>query len=99
MHSEIVLAMRMRFAYPKLRPIMSVKYQIHEAHDLSYRVHFVLSRNPYLGNRQIQFEVIDQDIILKGSVRSYYQKQMAQESLRKVQGIRRILNELDVLTR
>lgn len=77
---------------------MSINFRIHEAHDLQFRVHFVLSRNPYLGGRVIQCEIADQDVvILKGNVRTWYQKQMAQESLRKVDGIRKITNELAVV--
>lgn len=79
---------------------MSTTYRIDEVHDLQYRVHFVLSRNPYLGGRAIQCEIVDEDtVILKGCVKTYYQKQMAQESLRKLNGIRRIANELAVVTR
>lgn len=76
---------------------MSIKYHFHDAHELQLRVHFVLANNPYLGGREIQCEIVDDDVILKGCVRSYYQKQMAQESLRKIEGIRRITNELAVV--
>jgi len=76
---------------------MAAKYHFHEAHDLQYRVHFVLSRNPYLAGRDVRCEIIEQDAILFGYVKTFYQKQMAQESLRKVEGIRKIRNELQVL--
>ena len=76
---------------------MSVNYIVHEAHDLNHRVHFVLSRDPYIGRRNVRYEVIDQDVFLSGSVTSYYQKQMAQETLRKIEGISRIVNELSVV--
>ena len=78
---------------------MSTKYQIHEAHDLHAHVHFVLSKNPFVGLRDVQFEIDQQDVILKGAVKTYYQKQMAQESLRGVQGIRAISNQLTVVGR
>lgn len=77
---------------------MAAKYHFHEAHDLHYRVHFVLSCNPYLAGRVIHCKIIEQDVILIGCVKTYYQKQMAQESLRKIDGIRRIRNELDVVS-
>jgi hypothetical protein len=76
---------------------MSINYRIDEAHDLQFRVHLVLARSPYVGRRGIQCEIVDENIvILKGSVLTYYQKQMAQESLRKLEGIGRITNELAV---
>ena len=81
------------------RSIMSVKYHLHEAHDLQHRVNFVLKNCPYLVRRDIQCEIIDQDVVLKGSVRTYYEKQMAQEALRKVTGVRSVLNELTVFAR
>ena len=78
--------------------IMSVKFIVHEAHDLNHQVHFVLSRDPYIGRRDVTYEVIDQDVFLSGCVTTYYQKQMAQESLRKIEGISRIVNQLSVVT-
>ena len=78
---------------------MSPQYQFHDAHDLSYRVHIVLTRNPYLRRRAVRFEVINQNVVLKGAVTTYYQKQMAQESLRQIPGIQRITNELQVISR
>jgi osmotically-inducible protein OsmY len=78
---------------------MSVNYQIHDAHDLHIHVHFALSKNPFVGRNDVHFEIINQDVVLKGSVKTYYQKQMAQESLRKVAGIGQISNQLAVIGR
>lgn len=75
---------------------MSVKYELHDAHDLNHHVHFVLSRCPYIGKLDVHHEISDRVVVLKGRVKTYYQKQMAQESLRKVEGIRRIVNDLHV---
>jgi osmotically-inducible protein OsmY len=36
--------------------------------------------------------------VLRGIVRSYYQKQLAQESLRAISGVARITNELEVVS-
>jgi osmotically-inducible protein OsmY len=35
-------------------------------------------------------------VVLKGSVQSFYQKQMAQESIRRIDGVERIDNLLEV---
>jgi osmotically-inducible protein OsmY len=78
---------------------MSIKYQIHEAHDLHAHVHFALSQNPFVRLRDVQFEIHRQDVVLRGAVKTYYQKQMAQESLRRVKGIGAISNELTVVGR
>lgn len=79
------------------RLIMSVHYEIHDAHDLELRVHFALSSNKFINYRDIEFEVIGREVTLTGKVRSYYQKQMIQESLRQVEGVKRIKNELAVI--
>ena len=78
-------------------PNMSPKYILHDAHELNQHVHFVLSQDPYVGRRDLQYELSGMDVLLKGNVQSYYQKQMAQESLRRIQGIGQILNELTVI--
>ena len=78
---------------------MSVQYHFHDAHDLELKIHFALSQNPYLNQRAIECEIDDQTVILRGRVATYYQKQMAQESIRKLSGLRRITNELAVVSR
>jgi osmotically-inducible protein OsmY len=75
---------------------MSAKYQIHEAHDLQFHVHFALSCCPFIGLNDVEFDLIEQDVILRGAVGTYYQKQMAQESLRRVAGVNSIRNQLTV---
>ena len=71
-------------------------YIRHDAHDLCDRIHLVLSRVPHLFGKPIRVEVIDREVLLTGSVRSYFQKQMAQESLRGMDGLGRIVNRLEV---
>lgn len=76
---------------------MVTSFRFDDAHDLHFKVHFVLTHNPYLAGRDIRCEIVDADVTLKGIVRSYYQKQMAQESLRRIGGIHRISNEIAVV--
>ncbi len=79
---------------------MLPKYILHDAHDsrdLRDRIHLVLSRAPHLIGRPIQVEVVDHEVLLTGTVRSYFQKQMAQESLRHVPGMGVIRNQLAVM--
>ena len=71
-------------------------YILHSAENLRERIHLTLTRDPYVRGRSVQFELIDRDVLLTGSVRSYYQKQMAQESLRGIEGLGRVVNELKV---
>lgn len=55
-----------------------------------------LSRSPYLAGRNLRFETEEGRVTLRGVVRTYFQKQMAQEALRRVEGVDEIQNELEV---
>lgn len=66
-------------------------------HELRDLIRGVLARNPYFAGRDVEVELDETDVILRGSVGSYYQKQVAQESLRRINGIGAIRNELEVV--
>jgi osmotically-inducible protein OsmY len=55
-----------------------------------------LERSPHRSHRTLRFETHQDRVILRGTVRSWYQKQMAQEMLRCVAGIGEIENQLEV---
>jgi osmotically-inducible protein OsmY len=63
---------------------------------LHEKVTHAIRRDPYLARRDLRLESAQGTIKLTGVVQSYYQKQMAQESLRRVQGVERIENQLEV---
>jgi osmotically-inducible protein OsmY len=63
---------------------------------LEARVHCALSENPYIPSRTLRFEASEGRVTLRGTVGSFFQKQMAQESLRRVAGVSEIANELEV---
>lgn len=60
------------------------------------QVHSAIEGNPYLAGRRLRFEAEQGRVVLRGTVGSFYQKQMAQEALRKIGGIQHIENELEV---
>ena len=60
------------------------------------RIHDALTANPHLPKKQVRVETADGRVVLKGSVRSFYQKQMAQEAIRRIDGVERIDNLLEV---
>lgn len=76
--------------------VLKIEHINHDAHALRHRIHFAISRNPYLVRTDIRCEVDNGQVLLKGCVSSFYQKQMAQEWLRKVDGVSAIINELRV---
>ena len=63
---------------------------------LDDRVLTALERNPYVARRRLRFETSQGRVTLRGVVRTYYQKQMAQEAVRHVDGVDEIANELEV---
>lgn len=56
-----------------------------------------IDENPHVPVRHLRFETREGHVTLNGEVTSYFQKQMAQEALRQVEGIEEIHNELDVV--
>lgn len=67
-------------------------------HELRITVEAALSRSAYLSGKNLRFEIHEDGVVLRGVVGSYYQKQLAQESLKSISGIRRIHNEIEVVS-
>jgi osmotically-inducible protein OsmY len=63
---------------------------------LDDRVLTALERSPYVARRNLRFETSAGRVTLRGVVNTYFQKQMAQEALRYVDGVDEIANELEV---
>ena len=66
--------------------------------SLADRVDKALITNPYLAGRTLRFETDGGRVTLRGHVGSWYQKQMAQELLRRVEGVELIDNMLEVVS-
>lgn len=64
---------------------------------LDDQVQSALLRNPHTARRTWRFEAAHGRVTLRGHVRSYFQKQMAQEAVRRVAGVVEVLNELVVI--
>jgi osmotically-inducible protein OsmY len=60
------------------------------------RVHKALTTSPYVPSQEVRFEAAEGRVVLKGNVRSFFQKQMAQEAIRRVDGVEAIDNLLEV---
>lgn len=64
---------------------------------LAQRVDQAIQTNPYVDGRSLRFETDGSRVVLQGKVKSYFQKQMAQEVVRRVAGVEQIENCLEVL--
>ena len=60
------------------------------------RARTALRQSPHLARKQLRLEALEGRLVLHGVVGSYYQKQIAQETLRKVDGVEQIENLLQV---
>ena len=67
------------------------------APSLADRVDQAIQTNPYVSGRTLRFETDGGRVVLQGSVRTYFQKQMAQEVVRRVEGVEEVDNCLEVL--
>jgi osmotically-inducible protein OsmY len=67
-----------------------------ESPTLAERVEGAIAENPYFSSRQLRFETEDGRVVLSGVVGTYFQKQMAQEIVRRIEGVREIDNCLEV---
>ena len=63
---------------------------------LKDRVTTALNSNPQLSRHRLHSETSQGRVVLRGHVGSYYQKQMAQEIVRSVDGVEEIENHLEV---
>ncbi|MBI3866145.1 MAG: BON domain-containing protein [Planctomycetia bacterium] len=66
--------------------------------DLRSVVEAALARSPSLAGRNLRFEVHEDGVVLRGIVRSYYHKQLVQESLKAISSLPRIRNEIEVIS-
>jgi osmotically-inducible protein OsmY len=60
------------------------------------RVHSALQTNPYCDEQHVHFVTRRGEVTLRGNVESYFQKQMAQEAILRVDGVERVDNLLEV---
>jgi len=60
------------------------------------QVHGALSRTPYMSAGDVRIEEEEGIVRLEGEVRSFFHKQMAQEVIRRLDGVERVVNCLQV---
>lgn len=65
--------------------------------SLKQQVGRAILHSPYFSGRRLRFETVDDQVILEGVVSTYFQKQMAQETVLRIDGIRQIENRIEVL--
>lgn len=66
---------------------------------LEERIGSAADISPYLMGSNISIEPESRRVVVRGVVNSYYEKQMAQETLLRVDGVESVDNHLEVLRR
>jgi osmotically-inducible protein OsmY len=64
--------------------------------ELIQRVHRTFEHHPHLKTSRFRFQLRAGRITIRGRAESYFEKQMAQEAVRSLNGIQSIDNELEV---
>lgn len=80
----------MTMACPESTTIDATGSGLHE------RLSKALRHHPHLHRERLHLETSPGRVVLRGLVGSYYQKQMAQEALRGLEGVDEIDNQLEV---
>ena len=60
------------------------------------QVQGALSNSPHVPSHQVRVETTDGHVRIEGTVGSFFQKQMAQEVVLRLDGVERIENQLQV---
>lgn len=63
---------------------------------LAKRIDTAIQGSPYLMGHTVRIELRAERVVLRGVVPSYYQKQVAQEVVRSVEGVEQVENQLQV---
>ena len=64
--------------------------------NLQQNLELALGENPHVAGKRLRVESRAGRVVVQGKVGSYYQKQMAQESLLRVEGVQELENQLEV---
>lgn len=64
--------------------------------ELLHRVDDAIKTNPHLSGQHVFCQEESGIVVLHGRVRSFFEKQMAQESLKRLEGVEKVVNELEV---
>lgn len=64
--------------------------------SLETRVQKAIARNPHLHQHQLDLTTENGQVLLEGRVQSFFEKQMAQEAIKHIEGVDCIVNQLEV---
>lgn len=74
----------------------SPKAKVSHESQLVKAIHSALNQNPHLATRTLRIETGEGAVRLHGRVESFFEKQIAQEVVRRLDGVTRVENLLQV---
>jgi osmotically-inducible protein OsmY len=70
---------------------------MHSVEDcLTRRLESVLLASPHIPRHRVRLENMAGRVVVRGAVDTYYQKQMTQEAILRVEGVEHLENQLEV---
>ena len=60
------------------------------------KIQTAIENSPHIPRRTLRYEAKEGHVVLRGTVSTYFQKLMAQEAIRDIEGVGQIRNELEV---
>lgn len=81
---------------PVLTTIQRTRRREDNSKDVGMQVRRALQRHPYRLLRTLFVEYEKGVVVLRGRLPSYYQKQLAQEAMRGIDGVTHVVNEVEV---
>ena len=64
--------------------------------QLAQQIKHTVIQSPHLNHRKMHIKTKQGQVVIQGTVNSYFEKQMAQEVLRNIEGVHSVQNELQV---
>lgn len=95
MFDQAVVAEPLRVGVP--RRFIAVRSSMAKNGDLAAAAQDRLQSSAYRGVRSVSCEYHEGVLVLRGRVSSYHQKQLAQEAVKHIAGIREIINAVQVV--
>ena len=67
-----------------------------QSNAIENQLKLVIDQHPHLQEKRFRFNAKEGRVTMHGTVKSWYEKQLAQEALRTIDGVHQIDNELTV---
>ncbi len=64
--------------------------------SLTHKIQSIVFHDPHLNARKMRFASRGGQVVINGQVKSFFEKQMAQEAVKRIDGVQSVVNQLEV---